>query len=113
MSKKNPGVPPESPDCAPLPLPSVSEARFIASCLSCQVRGYRCYQHRISDPVSPEREAIARYAAIRAIQLATSAPESSPCQHSRIDHGICLECGADLLDELANQAHERAEGMDR
>lgn len=41
--------------------------------------------------------------------LATYNPKAGPCDHPEHDHGICLECGADITDELISRAEYRAD----
>ena len=35
--------------------------------------------------------------------------ESNPCQHDTLDHGICLDCGADCSDRLRAKNEARAD----
>ena len=35
--------------------------------------------------------------------------EQQACGHDEHDHGICIECGADILDTLAGQAEDAAD----
>ena len=35
------------------------------------------------------------------------------CDHSDMDNGECLDCGADRTEDLMNAAHEQSEGMER
>ncbi len=39
--------------------------------------------------------------------------DEEECLHEELDHGICMDCGEDLSDELCNAAHEQSEGMER
>lgn len=33
-----------------------------------------------------------------------------PCEHNEHDHGICLDCGKDITDNLVGAAEARFEG---
>lgn len=54
---------------------------------------------------------------IKGINCDTCNDEKEDCQeccdHMDLDHGVCLDCGADLTDDLANRAYEQSEGMER
>jgi hypothetical protein len=38
--------------------------------------------------------------------------EQQACDHAEHDHGICLACGADILDTLAGQAEDAADARE-
>ena len=38
--------------------------------------------------------------------------EQQVCGHDEHDHGICIECGADITDTLAGQAEDAADARE-
>lgn len=40
-------------------------------------------------------------------------PQCNPCPHDDLDHGICLDCEADLTPDLMARAYDRAKALRR
>lgn len=38
--------------------------------------------------------------------------QEEPCEHVEHDHGICLECGADITDRLVAAAENRRDALE-
>lgn len=55
-------------------------------------------------------EALAEYNAHKAAQAKRE--EQDECPHDEHDHGICLDCGKDIMDDLVDAAESAADARE-